>query len=170
MGTYSRSLIDVGGQRSERKKWMHCFDSVTAVIFVVAISEYDQHLFEDETVHRMTEALNLFDEICNSKWFLKTSMLLFFNKSDLFKDKLQTKSISVCYPEYKGNQSVEESSQYIMQLFVSKNKQKDPHKKTQEKKIYTHLTCAMDSTAMRVVFNAVKDIIINEGLRFAGLV
>lgn len=43
-------MFDVGGQRSERKKWIHCFESVTAIIFLVAISEYDQTLIEDESV------------------------------------------------------------------------------------------------------------------------
>ena len=42
-------LFDVGGQRSERKKWIHCFEDVTAIIFCVAMSEYDQVLHEDET-------------------------------------------------------------------------------------------------------------------------
>jgi len=162
-------IYDVGGQRSERKKWMNCFDNVTAVIFVVAISEFDQRLYEDEKVLRMTEALTLFDEMCNSKWFINTSMILFFNKSDLFREKLQTKSISVCYPEYKGSQSVDESFKYIKELFLSKNKQKDPSNKY-PKRIYCHLTCAMDSHAMKGVFNAVKDIIISAGLKAAGLV
>ena len=45
-------MFDVGGQRSERKKWIHCFENVTAIIFLVAISEYDQVLIEDETVVR----------------------------------------------------------------------------------------------------------------------
>lgn len=45
-------MFDVGGQRSERKKWIHCFENVTAIIFVVAISAYDQVLIEDETVVR----------------------------------------------------------------------------------------------------------------------
>ena len=35
-------MFDVGGQRSERKKWIHCFDNVTAVLFIVSLSEYDQ--------------------------------------------------------------------------------------------------------------------------------
>jgi hypothetical protein len=42
-------VFDVGGQRSERKKWIHCFEDVNAVIFVAAVSEYDEVLFEDET-------------------------------------------------------------------------------------------------------------------------
>ncbi len=60
-------MVDVGGQRSERKKWIHCFQDVTAVIFCVAMSEYDLKLYEDETVGRTEESLKLFDEICNSK-------------------------------------------------------------------------------------------------------
>jgi len=36
------TVIDVGGQRSERKKWLHCFQDVTAVVFVAAVSEYNQ--------------------------------------------------------------------------------------------------------------------------------
>ena len=45
-------MYDVGGQRNERKKWIHCFDNVTAVIFVAALSEYDQCLFEDASTNR----------------------------------------------------------------------------------------------------------------------
>jgi guanine nucleotide-binding protein subunit alpha len=40
-------MFDVGGQRSERKKWIHCFESVTSIIFCVALSEYDQVLLEE---------------------------------------------------------------------------------------------------------------------------
>ena len=81
-------MFDVGGQRNERKKWIHCFENVTCVIFVAAISEYDQVLFEDDTTNRVIEALNLFDEICNSRWFTETSIILFLNKRDLFMEKI----------------------------------------------------------------------------------
>ena len=43
-------MFDVGGQRSERKKWIHCFENVTALVFLVSLSEYDQMLYEDESV------------------------------------------------------------------------------------------------------------------------
>jgi len=47
IGLTSYSMFDVGGQRSERKKWIHCFENVTSIIFCVALSEYDQVLLEE---------------------------------------------------------------------------------------------------------------------------
>lgn len=73
--------FDVGGQRSERRKWIQCFDDVTAVIFVTALSGYDMKLFEDQLVNRIHESLTLFDAICNNKFFLNTAMILFLNKT-----------------------------------------------------------------------------------------
>ncbi|KAI9600219.1 hypothetical protein KEM48_000826 [Puccinia striiformis f. sp. tritici PST-130] len=64
-------MFDVGGQRSERKKWIHCFEGVTAVLFLVAISGYDARLLEDGDANQMQEALMLFDTITNSQWFLR---------------------------------------------------------------------------------------------------
>jgi guanine nucleotide-binding protein G(i) subunit alpha len=50
VGELTYKLFDVGGQRSERKKWIHCFENVTALVFLVSLSEYDQMLYEDEAV------------------------------------------------------------------------------------------------------------------------
>lgn len=50
------SMFDVGGQRSERRKWIHCFDAVSSIIFCVALSEYDQVLLEEtKQVTRMSK-------------------------------------------------------------------------------------------------------------------
>ncbi|MGH0175221.1 UNVERIFIED_CONTAM: hypothetical protein FKN15_073469 [Acipenser sinensis] len=43
-------MFDVGGQRSERKKWIHCFEGVTCIIFCGALSAYDMVLVEDDEV------------------------------------------------------------------------------------------------------------------------
>lgn len=42
-------MVDVGGQRSERRKWIHCFENVTSIMFLVALSEYDQVLVESDS-------------------------------------------------------------------------------------------------------------------------
>ncbi|CAH2060686.1 unnamed protein product [Thlaspi arvense] len=81
-------LFDVGGQRNERRKWIHLFEGVTAVIFCAAISEYDQTLFEDEQKNRMMETKELFDWVLKQPCFEKTSFMLFLNKFDIFEKKV----------------------------------------------------------------------------------
>jgi len=156
-------MFDVGGQRNERKKWIHCFENVTAVLFVAAISEYDQVLYEDENTNRMVEALNLFEEICNSRWFRETSMILFLNKSDLFAEKIKKVPLNKYFPDYAGDNSFNSASEFLQEQFESKNRNPD-------KQVYTHVTCATDTGNIQAVFNAVKDIIIRKSLNEAGLV
>ena len=93
----------MGGQRNERRKWIHCFDNVNAVVFVASLSEFDQNLFEDETKNRLDEALELFQQISNSKWFADTSLILFLNKKDLFEKKVRASpSPSPSPPRFVG--------------------------------------------------------------------
>ena len=81
---------------------LDCFQDVTAVLFFVALSEYDLTLYEDEDTNRIHESLKLFDEICNSKWFANIPIILFLNKSDLFEEKIRKVNIDVAFPDYKG--------------------------------------------------------------------
>lgn len=59
-------------------------------------------LAEDEEMNRMIESMKLFDSICNSKWFVETSIILFLNKKDLFEDKIRRSPLTICFPEYSG--------------------------------------------------------------------
>ncbi|GFT12790.1 tigger transposable element-derived protein 1 [Trichonephila clavipes] len=85
-------MFDIGGQRSERRKWIQCFDDVGALLFVVALSGYDMVLQEDNSVNRLQESLQLFSSICNNRFFINTSMILFGPKK---KKKHQRQSISL---------------------------------------------------------------------------
>lgn len=151
-------VIDVGGQRSERRKWIHCFEGVTAVIFCVAMSEYDEKLCEDTKVNRMHEALELFEEICNNHYFRDSAMVLFLNKKDLFAEKITKVDLRVCFPGYEGGQEFEPAATYIEQQFLSKSHDKD-------KLIYTHITCATDTENVRVVFDAVRASVLQSNLK-----
>ncbi|KAG1625338.1 hypothetical protein G6F45_009251 [Rhizopus arrhizus] len=162
IGDLTYRMFDVGGQRSERKKWIHCFENVTAIIFLVAISEYDQVLIEDETVNRMQEALTLFDSICNSRWFVKTSIILFLNKIDIFREKLERHPLNESFSDFTGANTYEGASDYVLNRFLSLNQ-------SDTKQIYTHLTCATDTEQIKFVMAAVNDIIIQNNLRDVGL-
>lgn len=155
-------MVDVGGQRTERKKWIHCFEGVTAILFCVALSEYDQKLVEDESVGRMTESLQLFGEICNSRWFDETAIILFLNKEDLFREKLQRSPITTAFPDYKGASEYEPASQYIKERFLSKCN--NPNKS-----IYPHFTTATNTENITVVFAAVRDIVLQTALAKHGI-
>jgi len=156
-------IFDVGGQRNERKKWIHCFENVTAVVFVASLSSYDERLLEDENVIVMHETLNLFEEICNSRWFTKTSMILFLNKKDLFEEKIKHVKLKVCWKEYNGNNEYTDAIDFIKATFAAKNRKKD------EKHIYSHVTTATDHENVERVFNDVQHIVINSQLKTGGL-
>ena len=57
-------IVDVGGQRSERKKWIHCFEDVTAILFFIALSAYDLDLREEQAI----VSYNII--VCASDWRL----------------------------------------------------------------------------------------------------
>lgn len=73
-------MVDVGGQRSERRKWLHCFQDVNSVIYLAALDEYDKTLEEDRRTNRMLESLNLYEQLSGLKWFTDTPFILFLNK------------------------------------------------------------------------------------------
>ena len=61
-------MFDVGGQREERRKWIQCFNDVTAIIFVTACDSFNMMLFEDEGENRLRESLELFKNIWNNRY------------------------------------------------------------------------------------------------------
>jgi hypothetical protein len=123
-------MVDVGGQRSERRKWIHCFENVTSIIFLVALSEYDQILFESDnevriqssvyltklcvlhfkrtsnlfnwSQNRMVESQALFRTIVTYPWFANSSIILFLNKKDLLEEKIMGSHLVDYFPAFDG--------------------------------------------------------------------
>jgi len=156
-------IVDVGGQRSERRKWINCFDSVTAVLFVASIGSYDQTVWEDETTNRVIEALNLFEETVNQRAFCDTSFVLFLNKEDIFREKLARGiPLKGCFDEYTGPNEYEAAASFIMKKFAATVK-------NPEKQVFMHLTNATDADKVMFVFNAVRDSVIKALLQDNGL-
>ncbi|XP_038818161.1 guanine nucleotide-binding protein G(o) subunit alpha-like isoform X2 [Salvelinus namaycush] len=158
-------MYDVGGQRTERRKWIGCFEDVRAVVFVVSLSGYDMTLVEDPCMNRLQESLKLFSSICNNIFFKSTSMILFMNKIDLFQEKIlhSGRHLRLYVPQFKGADcDVDAAARYIAGMFVSLNA-------TPSKLIYHHFTTATDTSNVQIVFQVVMDTIIKENLEAVSL-
>uniref|UniRef100_A0A673MVK1 Guanine nucleotide-binding protein subunit alpha n=2 Tax=Sinocyclocheilus rhinocerous TaxID=307959 RepID=A0A673MVK1_9TELE len=151
-------MVDVGGQKSERRKWIHCFENVTSIIFLVALSEYDQALYECANENRMEESKALFKTIISYPWFQESSIILFLNKTDILKEKISKSHLVDYFPQYKGPKNdADAAMKFILSMYEEQNS--DTHKS-----IYAHSTCATDTENIRFVFDAVKDTILRNNL------
>ncbi|KAK3716035.1 hypothetical protein LTR37_006765 [Vermiconidia calcicola] len=159
-GSLTYRMFDVGGQRSERKKWIHVFDNVQVVLFLVAISGYDHVLVEDRNGNQMHEALMLFESIANSKYFEKSALILFLNKMDLFREKLLSGKAPIRehFPDYMSDErDVDAASAFFSQKF--KNLVRDPNKEA-----YVHFTNATDTNLLDKTMRSVQDMIVQRNL------
>uniref|UniRef100_A0A9J7XWC1 Guanine nucleotide binding protein (G protein), alpha 13a n=1 Tax=Cyprinus carpio carpio TaxID=630221 RepID=A0A9J7XWC1_CYPCA len=153
-------MVDVGGQRSERKRWFECFDSVTSILFLVSSSEYDQVLMEDRQTNRLTESLSIFETIVNNRVFANVSIILFLNKTDLLEEKVTNVNIKDYFPEFTGEpHNLLDVQKFLVDCFH--NKRREP----QQKPLYHHFTTAINTENIRLVFRDVKDTILHDNLK-----
>jgi len=115
-------VVDVGGQRSERRKWIHCFSDVKCIIFCAPLADYNLYLREQPDVNRMDEALDLFSEVTESAHFSSSGIILFLNKVDLFKDKIE-KGIDLReeFPQYQGGTNFDAACDFMKKTVLRKS-------------------------------------------------
>lgn len=96
-------VTDVGGQRGERKKWIRVFSGVDVILFLIASSDYDQRLREDNKTNRLEESFNLYNEICWNSFLRDSGLIVFLNKQDLLERKLNdgTSKLENYFDDYK---------------------------------------------------------------------
>jgi GTPase SAR1 family protein len=148
-------VIDVGGQKGEREKWLDYFQNNNAVLFFVALSEYDQKLFEDNSTPRIQESLKLFGDVCNHQWFANAAVVLFLNKADLFREKLTRVPISVAFPDYSGPNDFDASAAFIQDKFFERVMNKN-------KKVYPFITNATSTDSFKNIFDSMHDVVVKQ--------
>nr|XP_060631012.1 guanine nucleotide-binding protein G(olf) subunit alpha isoform X1 [Anolis sagrei ordinatus] len=169
-------MFDVGGQRDERRKWIQCFNDVTAIIFVVACSSYNMVIREDNNTNRLRESLDLFKSIWNNRWLRTISIILFLNKQDMLAEKvLAGKSkIEDYFPEFArytvpedATPDAGEDPKVTRAKFFIRDEFLRISTATGDGKhyCYPHFTCAVDTENIRRVFNDCRDIIQRMHLR-----
>lgn len=144
-------VVDVGGQRNERKKWLHCFDDVHAVLFIVNLAGWNQVLFEDNGKNRLEESLELFQKVTTNTIFADTPIFLFLNKKDLFETQIKAADMKTRFPEYEGGHDLHRAMQFISDKFHEKLPPK--------KKVFIEFVSARHKGDIRQAFSSVKKIL-----------
>ncbi|KAE8632033.1 hypothetical protein XENTR_v10001401 [Xenopus tropicalis] len=167
-------MVDVGGQKSERRKWIHSFENVSALIYLASLSEYDQRLEENCHDNRMKESLALFRNILELPWFQETPIILFLNKTDLLEEKIAFSDLANYFHRFKGPcRDAEAAKQFILdnykEIFNKIRKQDASGKDDLKHKVYHHFTCATDTDNIRKVFNNVKEAVLVKYLMDFGI-
>jgi len=148
------TIVDVGGQRNERRKWLHCFDDVKAIIFLCGLCEYNQVMFEDVNTNRMHESLNLYADVCGNPLFANTPIFLFLNKKDVFEEMIRTTDLSTCFDDYTFGCDAHQATQFIRKQFETRFKEVTPGKE-----FHCHILSARVRMDMKIAFGEVKDAI-----------
>ncbi len=129
----------------------------------------------------MMESLLLFDSVVNSRWFMRTSIILFLNKVDIFKQKLGRSPLGNYFPDYSGGNDVNKAAKYLLWRFNQVNRAHlnlypqsvtaslPPHMKMPKANSLGSLTQATDTSNIRLVFAAVKETILNNALKDSGI-
>ncbi|BGP28170.1 hypothetical protein JCM10295v2_007157 [Rhodotorula toruloides] len=159
-------VVDVGGQRSERKK-VHQFENIGVLVFVIAISEYNQTLFEDSRQNRLDESLELWEMISASRWFRRTTFVLFLNKTDIFERKILSgfAPLAASIPNYRGPpENVPAAKAYMLDTLTALYKQHTP-----DRALFAHFTQATDRVSTQVVLGAVMTGVMTSTLQEMGL-
>eukprot|EP01122_Echinamoeba_exundans_P012826 TRINITY_DN547_c0_g2_i1.p1 TRINITY_DN547_c0_g2~~TRINITY_DN547_c0_g2_i1.p1 ORF type:complete len:351 (-),score=76.80 TRINITY_DN547_c0_g2_i1:222-1274(-) len=160
---FNWTLIDVGGQRSERRKWMHFFTGVAAVIYCAALDEFDMVCPEEPTKNKMEESLEVFEKIINGDFFKDIAFILFLNKRDLFKTKVEKMDLSTILPNYNAGHDYDQAVAFIKNMYMSKVRNRPLEE------VYVHVTCAIDTNNCKFVFDAVSETIFTKRLQVSGL-
>ncbi|PAV58144.1 hypothetical protein WR25_11774 isoform G [Diploscapter pachys] len=150
-------MVDVGGQRNERGKWIRCFEGIDMILFIVAISDYDQLDPEDPKFNRLKQNYEIFKAVVQSDIFRHASIVLFLNKYDIFKEKLHSSPLSKCWKSYAGDNSEENARKFVERQFERCIKDKT--------KFYHFATTATDTKNIEYVFGSAISHIVSENLR-----
>ncbi|ORZ31057.1 guanine nucleotide binding protein, alpha subunit [Catenaria anguillulae PL171] len=158
-------IYDVNGAHGKRQAWMPFFDFCTAVIYVSAISQFDQPLPEDPTITRLHDSLMVFETVINHPLMAKPAFVLFLNKIDVLKQKLDRGiQVKSTFPDYTGSatQEYEEVCTYFARKFALAIEDK-------KRKVYIHFTWATSTSQIKTVLKIVQGVIIKLNLAKADL-
>jgi GTPase SAR1 family protein len=166
-GDKKLKIVDVGGQRTERKKWFSLFETCCTILYLVSLSDYNQKCYEDDDTNRMMENYKLFCDVINNKYFTDKPVIVIFNKLDVFENKMKKKRdhIGLAFPEYNDISEDHHNVDVALQFLEKKFKEARDASDYDYGPIYTFTSKAIDTESLRGTIEQVKSIILKYGLK-----
>lgn len=160
-------VFDVGGQRSLRAAWVPYFDDVNAIIFLAPISCFDQVLHEDPSVNRLADSFLLWKTIVSHPLLKKAYLILFLNKCDILRAKLESGIRLGNYITSYGNRpnDFESASIYLRKKFAALMREH-----ANDRSLYCHFTSVTDMKQTSLILQNVQDVIVHDNLKRSALV
>ncbi|OSD01148.1 G-alpha-domain-containing protein [Trametes coccinea BRFM310] len=160
-------IYDVGGARNQRQAWAPYFDDVNAIIFLAPISAFDQVLAEDPRVNRLEDSFYLWKSVIENKLLAHVNIVLFLNKCDLLKKKLESGVRLRNYiADYNRPNDYDTVSQYFRNRFGGMYQFLTPNK---DREVYIHLTSVTDTRTTHTIISRVRDSILTANLKSSSL-
>mmetsp|Transcript_18996 Transcript_18996/g.48317 ORF Transcript_18996/g.48317 Transcript_18996/m.48317 type:complete len:349 (-) Transcript_18996:834-1880(-) len=153
-------MVDVGGQRNERRKWIHCFSDIHAVLYCIALDDYCMLLTEDLRTNRLAESLRLFKDVLSIEILSPVPFIIFFNKVDLLSEKLPFCPLKDYCPNYQGSGNFDDVVEYIKKLYLDAVQP--------NRGVYPHVTNALDPKSVKFVFDVIKEMLIKNIIHSMG--
>jgi len=148
-------IIDVGGTKRQRHAWIPYFEGATAIIFLCPVSAFDQWLDEDPNTNRVDDSMKLFSTICSSPLLKRTHIVLFLNKIDLLKQKLengiQVRDFIPSFGDRENN--METVVKYFQTHFQAAFRKNTPPEF--KRQLYTHQTTVVDTGGTKKMLGSV---------------
>ncbi|KAI0342325.1 G-alpha-domain-containing protein [Trametopsis cervina] len=161
-------VYDVGGHRSLVAAWAPFFDDMDAILFLAPISCFDQVLEEDPMVNRLEDSILLWKSIVSNPLLAKTNLVLFLNKIDILKTKLNAGIEFGRYIVSYGSRpnDYDNAAAYLKRKFQQIHKENSRVPRT----FYCHFTTVTDPKATSMILADVQDTIIRKQLQDSKLV
>eukprot|EP01084_Bolivina_argentea_P307164 530869_1 len=150
-------VTDVGGQRTERKKWLRCFTDIHAIIYVMSLAAYDQTLFEDHTQNCYREAIYVFEKTMEHEALQSVDVIVFLNKNDLFVPKIKQIPFSVFDENF--NKELIHDGNAVKSYLRNEYKKRFYNgltPKESQRRIHFHVTCATDTNQIETVMHVIQ--------------
>ncbi|KAK5689563.1 Guanine nucleotide-binding protein alpha-2 subunit [Elasticomyces elasticus] len=156
LGQLTIRITDPGLQEGAPDRWLHLLDSMTSIIFLVDLADYNQVTDEDPGENRMMMSLILFDRVVNTGWAQRSSVILILTNMASFKQKLDRVPLISHFPDYTGGNDANRATKYILWRFNELNRA--------HLRIHPHVMELTDSDNVRVIMATVKETILQNAL------